>query len=279
MGATSMRGMRQHARTVTAIIASCLTTTCSAPNECGGMPLMGQWVWTPRDAQLYREVQRQRPSLVAGVWVATIAWRHDSLAVQLGAAPLAHAPAQQMVVRLDDSVRPLWTIANDSLVAERLTSPLTRILAVAGRSPMRPLQLDYDVSVRLLPRWARVLHLLRRGVLADRTVWITSLVSHIESPDYGSLFRDAVDGHIVQLFDTGDTFTPASARRLQHALARAEMPFMVGVGTFERSLSGGRTTMHRAWLDELPALATIGTYRGLWFFPAGIPYSSYLPRR
>jgi hypothetical protein len=109
-------------------------------------------------------------------------------------------------------------------------------------------------------------------------VWITSLVSHVRSPEYGSNFRGVVDGHVVQLFDTGDTFSPASVERLARSLQRADIPFMVGVGTYERMLAGGRRTNHRAWFEHVSDLSTVRGYRGVWIFPAGQPYLSLLPR-
>ena len=218
--------------------------------------------------------------MVAAVWLATIDVRGDSMQSSLGISPSIADDRAQVVVRLDDSFTALWRTLPDSVVADRLSARLAPLLALADSRGVsrRTLQLDYDSPVRLLPRYAALVRALRKGVLAGRTVWVTSLVSHVVTSQYGALFTGVADGHIVQLFDTGDTFTPAAAQRLARALKKSELPFMIGVGAFERRLSGGRSTQHRAWFDVVPDLATLTGYRGMWVFPAGEPYVRLLPR-
>jgi hypothetical protein len=85
-------------------------------------------------------------------------------------------------------------------------------------------------------------------------------VAHLADPGYGARFRPLVDGHIIQLFDTGERHTSARERELLARAERAAMPFQLGVGAFERRLTSGPTT-HRAWFDLLPRAE-----RSRWIF-------------
>jgi hypothetical protein len=136
------------------------------------------------------------------------------------------------------------------------------------------LQLDYDCPERRLARWAGVVRALGRGPLAGRPLWVTSLPSHVRNAGYGDLFRGAVAGHVVQVFDTGERFGANALGDLAAALDAHRLPFRLGVGAFERETRTGRTA-HRAWFAAAPALAESRWYRGTWVFPAGSAWLAY----
>jgi hypothetical protein len=120
------------------------------------------------------------------------------------------------------------------------------------------------VPVRLLPRWAAVLGRLRPNIGAS--LWITSLVAHLEAPTYGDQLRPAVDGHILQVFDTG---TPLGDRaRVARLAARAAMPYRLGVGAFERV-----GTEHRAWFAHLDEACARPWCDTVWVFPGNQPWT------
>ena len=165
-----------------------------------------------------------------------------------------------------------WNVMSDSALAGVLNERLTRLLEAAERSGgrMREIQLDYDAPERRLPRWATVVGLLGAQSLRGRSVWVTSIPSHLRHPRaYGDLFRNVVAGHILQVFDTGDEYSKASSAALANRVEDANMPFRLGVGAFERQLGGTRTTTHTKWFMGIGEFARRRGFRGVWVFPAG----------
>jgi hypothetical protein len=141
---------------------------------------------------------------------------------------------------------------------------------------MTEVQLDYDCPERLLRRWGAVTAILSRGALAGRSVWITSLISHVRHADYGDLFRANVAGHILQVFDTGDRMSVPYARRIERLVSRHRMPFRLGIGAFERRLANGETTDHQAWFEAPHVMRGSQWFRGVWVFPGGAPWAHLL---
>jgi hypothetical protein len=149
---------------------------------------------------------------------------------------------------------------------------LRRVLSLVTRTApqVRRLQLDYDCPTPQLARWAELLGTLRaNGVFADLEVWTTSLVAQLRDPLFGALFRDVVAGHIVQVFDTGEPADEHTRTELIGLLARADMPFCVGLGAFERGRAQLQVTQHEAWWDVVSELARSPRFRGTWVFAAG----------
>lgn len=248
-------------------------------------PITGQWLWSARDSALLVDARRTLPALRAGVWVATIDRRgsgpDEALLTSLGRPLDASVGADaELVIRLDDSFTAAWRDVPADSIAAWLELRLVRLLRVVEHDgPRHVVQLDYDAPVSRLADYAALLQRLRQPghVLHGRPFWITSLVAHLADPDYGARFRPLVDGHIVQLFDTGDRYTPERARDVMARVSRAAMPFRVGLGAFERRTASGPTT-HRAWFDVIPVAARSPWYRGMWIFPGGMEYHTYLPR-
>ena len=277
-------------RSAARVLACCALAACGdppPPAPAAGPPLTGQWIWGDADLARWREARTARPALRPGLWVSTVRWDGAAFQQRLARNPaeLAGAPAA-VVVRFEESVHRAWAALPDSAVARAVDERLRRLLPLVARAGGRvaEVQLDYDCPVRRLPRWAAVVRALTDpgGALAGREVWVTSLVAHVARPEYGPLFRAAVRGHIVQLFDTGDEPSAAAADRLAAALARARLPFRVGLGAFERVRRPGGTaadgtTDHRGWFAALPALAAVPGYQGVWIFPGGQPWRAYLP--
>ena len=176
----------------------------------------GQWVWSAADAARFAESRRADPALLPGVWVATIAFAGDSVTQRLARAPAA-APGTRgtpvaALVRFDDAVHRAWDVMDDRALAAALGARLGRLLAALDGSGARvtEVQLDYDCPERRLARWAAVVRALGRGPLAGRPLRVTSIPAHVRHADYGTLFRGAVAGHVVQVFDTGDRFDAAA---------------------------------------------------------------------
>lgn len=267
--------------------ASNVTSSAASSGATGSVPpVTGQWIWSARDSALLveRRVTIAAP-LRAGVWIASINWRGNGpegeLATSLG-RPLDATVGNdaELVIRLEDSFSAIWRALPADSVAARLDARLERVLAVAERGgPPHTVQLDYDAPVSRLAAYAALVQRLRApgGALHGRSLWITSLVAHLGDPEYGARLRPHVDGHIVQLFDTGDRYTPDRAREVLALVSRAGLPFRVGVGAFERRLASGPTS-HRAWFEVLPSAAQSPWYRGVWIFPGGVDYQTYLPR-
>jgi hypothetical protein len=225
-----------------------------------------QWVWTEADLEPLTVLRAAQPGAVAGVHIATLRRAELGVRAELHLAPTLVEAPRALVIRLDDDLHPLFDALPDDGIAAALAAPLTRLLALAdARGASVELQLDYDVPVRLLPRWAAVLRVLRGGCLAGRPLWVTSLVAHLQRPDYGALLSGVVDGHILQVFDTGD-HAPSAPAVLALADA-AGLPYRWGLGAFER----GAATTHRAWFQATAACA--GRCQARWVFPAGQPWA------
>ena len=260
------------ARAAVAGVALALAA-CHAAREVPS-PAVGQWVWSARDAALLSATRAARPGLHAAVWIGTLLRSGARVVTQLGEPPtIDSGGAPTRVIRLDDSLHPLLdSLPTDSLAA--LVGPrLAALLAVAqGAQTNYSVQLDYDAPVRLLPHWAALLRALRRGALAGHSVWITSLLVHVEQPHYGRWFGGAADGHVLQLFDTQLEYSSTLQSRVEHAIAQAGLPCAIGLAAYEREGANGRLSQHRAWLPWAAKAARSGRITALWIFPAGTPY-------
>lgn len=243
----------------------------------------GQWIWSSEDSLRFAEASRAIPSLVPTVWIGTIvASRDGRVESRLALSPrIAGRNSTAVVIRFDDGFTNAWPTRSDSAIAEDLGNALRRILTAATRADVRisEVQLDYDCPDRLLARWSAVIDRLTRDALAGRTVWLTSLVTHVRQREYGDLFRAHVAGHILQVFDTGDRMSLSYARQIERLAERQRMPFRLGVGAFERRLPNGRTTDHRAWFSAEGVMRQSRWYRGVWVFPGGAEWTQLLDAR
>lgn len=252
-----------------AVLIACAPTPSShAPDA------LGQWVWTDDDVTRLAEVRVARPDVVAGVHVATVRYRSGSFTTELGLSPSVVGRPVAVVIRLDDDVHAAWDELADEALASGLDGALGRVLALVRSRPLDVIevQLDYDAPIRRLERWAGVLGRLREGALRGEKVWVTSLVAHLREPTYGPLFGDVIDGHVLQVFDTGDDVGDAASTG--HLAADTALPYRLGVGAFERK--GPRPTAHRAWFTHLEEACPAPRCEAVWVFPAGRPYLDLL---
>lgn len=231
---------------------------------------VAQWVWSRRDVAALASVRRAHPEIRAAVSVAQIDYE-NGVSTHLRLSPRTVSGAA-WVVRFDDSFHAAWSQPAEALATE-VNAALSRLLAAARAKPSE-IQLDYDCPVSRLDRFAALVRSLRGASLSGHAVWVTSLVSHVQRPEYGLLFAGAIDGHIVQLFDTGDLPSKAGAASLARALEAAALPFRIGIGAFER----GRRTRHEEWIGRLAPLATSRHFRGTLVFPAGFDWTALRPR-
>lgn len=191
--------------------------------------------------------------------------------MQLGQTPKAVESAVWLV-RFDDDLQPWWG-KTDAEFAAALDAPLQRLITQAeGFGLTSPeIQLDFDVPVSKLQRWAAILAILQQSSLSGHSLWITSLPSHLRESTYGDLFRGVVAGHMIQVFDTGQT--PEAVATVLADVEAAHMPFRLGLGAFERAHDGAPVTDHRAWFKLAPQFVRSKDYRGTWVFPAGRPWT------
>lgn len=231
----------------------------------------GQWVWSRADVDVLARARDVRADLEAAVQVAELRFLDGEVHSALRLPPAIVPRAGSVVIRLHDSFHVAWS-GPPEVVERALADALGRVLAlVRSTAPQtRVLQLDYDCPTRFLPRWAALLAALRaRGLFDGYELWITSLVAQLRDERFGRLFRPLVSGHIVQVFDTGELASEAARAELSSLLTRADLPFRVGLGAFERARGGAQRTEHVAWWQLTAALAAHPRFRGTWVFAAG----------
>ena len=141
-----------------------------------------------RDRELFERARREHPALQAAVFVGTIACEGNALHTQRGLSPVTAGNAPRaLVVRLSDSVHACVEQESDGELGRGLDAQLGEVLAEVRATGARftELQLDYDVPVSKLPRWASALGYLKAHALRGVELWITSLPVHVEDPRYG----------------------------------------------------------------------------------------------
>ena len=242
-----------------------LWLACASPPP----PAYGQWIWTDADARVFEASRAAIPGLVPGVLVAEILVVDGAPKLTLRQRPSIVDGPRAVVVRIDDGLHALWDRDDDDALAAALDAELARLMALLRDTGVSPIevQLDYDVPVRRLERWAGVLGHL--PALRDRP-WVTSLVAHLRDPRYGPLLRDRVRGHLLQVFDTGET--PEAADEVARLAAEAGLPWRLGIGAFERGHDGEASTHHRGWFAKIGAACRPPGCEGVWVFPAGRPW-------
>jgi hypothetical protein len=261
-----------------ALSAACATEPVPVPDAAR----LGQWIWTRADVARFAESDGALPGLDAGVFIGAVHCdgATGQLVTRAGLSPgITGAAGVTAVIRFEDGLDRCRT-ANDA--AERFNQALDSAVMVlrtrGGETPVQAVQLDYDAPQRALAAWATSVRYLRTKSLVSDSVWVTSLIAHVREPAYGDLFRGVVQGHVLQVFDTGE---PATERQVDEALrlvARARLPFRLGLGAFERRTAVG-VTDHRAWFGTVPSFKRVRGYRGLWIFPAGFRWTSLLQER
>jgi len=233
---------------------------------------LGQWIWTRADVSRFSESRVVHPSLEAGVFIGAV--HCDTVARALvaraGLSPavvdVGHPTA---VIRLEEGLDRCRDAADRSAGFDQRLDSVVRVLRLRGGNvPYAAVQLDYDAPQRALAAWARSVRYVRSHSLASDSVWITSIIAQLREPAYGPLFTGVVQGHVLQLFDTGEPATPVRIAEAVRVVRRAGVPFRIGLGAFERETSRGRSE-HRAWFDAVPRFAAVPGYHGIWIFPAG----------
>lgn len=252
----------------------------SAPGAEGAPAAYGQWIWSPQDARIFDETSERIPGLIPSPWLATFGYSDGRIAMKLALSPgLAPRGPIAAVLRFDESFHRAWEGMTAAELAAQLEAKLAELsLRIAGAGgEVREWQLDYDCPRRRLPDWSETLKRLAAGALKDRPLWITSLVSHLADPEFGRRLQGTVAGHILQVFDTGESPERHPPDLLSARLTAQNLPFRLGLGAFERSGPVRPVTEHRAWFAALPAFSNNPWYRGLWVFPGGRRWVSLLP--
>lgn len=260
-------------------MATVVLTACTTPAPAREPARVGQWIWTRSDLARYEESVRARSGIEAGVFIGAV--HCDTLSHRLVAraglsAAVPGAQAVTAVIRLEDGLdrcRAPHDAAHRFDIA--LDSAVQVLRARVVSTPLAAVQLDHDAPQRALAAWASSVRYLHTHALARDEVWVTSLVAHLREPAYGGLFRGVVAGHVLQVFDTGEPATPAQVAEALRLARRAQLPFRLGLGAFERRTARGPTD-HRAWFATVPRFAAIEGYRGVWVFPAGQRWITFL---
>ena len=254
---------------------------CAAPVAPAPPPTWGQWIWTAEDASIYAGIRAKHPAVQAGVLVAELTYAAPvgdtpgGVTTALRMSPrVVDDPATAVVIRLDDSVHGLFAGRTEAEVAGALGERLARLVTLLhdhGGAP-RELQLDYDVPVRLLPAWAAVLGRLTGpgGALHGETGWVTSILAHVRDPAYGTLLRGKVAGHLLQVFDTGES--PEDSATVARLAANADLPYRLGIAAFERGREGVASTRHRDWFAQVGTACVAPRCEAVWVFPGGQPW-------
>jgi hypothetical protein len=250
----------------------------AAPVAVSRERTQGQWLWTARDRELFERARKEHPALQAAVFIGTIECQSGTLRTTRGLSPVSVGnEPQALVVRLSDSVHACVETKSEQELAHDLDALLALLLSEvrASGAHFKELQLDYDAPVSKLARWANALGYLNGHALRGVELWITSLPVHVEQPNYGSLMRGIVTGHILQVFDTGLRCDEDSGRRLRAALQAQGMPYRLGYGTFERKGAPVQRS-HSCWLGLTRSWRGDPGASGFWVFPAGIGYRESL---
>lgn len=243
-------------------------------------PAVGQWVWTRVDAARYAESVATIPALEAGVFIGAV--RCDTsthqLVAQAGLPPTVVPVARPVaVIRLEDGLYGCRTVSDPPEVFEIQLDSAVRVLRRRGGDVRyAAVQLDHDAPQRGLGEWAASVRYLRAHALAGDSVWVTSLIAHLREASYGTLFGGVVSGHVLQVFDTGELATESQVSEAVRLVRRADVPFRVGLGAFERQTTRGKTS-HRAWFAAVPKFAAVRGYAGVWIFPAGARWVTLFP--
>jgi hypothetical protein len=257
-----------------------LSAACAVePRETPATPVLGQWIWTRADVARFAESGAARPGIEAGVFIGAIHCDAETgrLVARAGLSPavVGGGPVTS-VIRFEDGLDRCRVVNDESERFNRSLDSAVRMLRIRGAStPVHAVQLDYDAPQRALSAWATSVRYLHTHSLATDSLWVTSLIAHVREPAYGALFRGVVQGHVLQVFDTGEPATPALVAEAIQLVARARLPFRLGLGAFERRARDGPTD-HRSWFRAVPAFSVVRGYRGLWIFPAGYSWVSLL---
>jgi hypothetical protein len=231
----------------------------------------GVWIWTRADAKAFSARGPLAEKALPGVLVLSIDGGADGeLRGRRGIAPSSVGAGDlAAVVRIEDAVAP--RLADPPSLAAALDAKLAGLRSELRESGVHvaEVQLDFDVPVSRLAAWADVVGRLGSGSLEGVPVWVTSIPAHLADPRYGELFRDVVEGHVYQTFDTGLACGPREIATARDRLRVARLPFRVGIATFERAKDGQKTTDHVCWANATRQLWMTDGYAGAWVFPAG----------
>lgn len=278
--------MRGHLRASivwhTVALLSILAGCTRAPVPVADVPRLGQWIWTRADVARYAESTGTRPDLEAGVFIGAVHCDTSTRRLVAHAGlPLSVSGAESVtaVIRLEDGLDRCRTV-DDRLQSfdVSLDSAVSVLRSRGGGTHVAAVQLDYDAPQRALKAWSGSVRYLTTHSLARDSVWITSLIAHLREPAYGALFRGVVRGHVLQVFDSGEAATTAQVDEALRLASRARMPFRLGLGAFERSTRTG-VTDHRAWFGTIARFAALTEFRGVWVFPAGRSWISFMGGR
>lgn len=221
----------------------------------------------------------QQPALEAGVFVGSI---HCDLATRRLVARaglssgISGASRVTAVIRFEDGLDRCRAEDDRTDRFNQTLDSTVQVLRRRGAStPLVAVQLDHDAPQRSLGAWAASVRYLAAHALARDSVWVTSIIAHLREPEYGALFGGVVQGHVLQVFDTGEAASAANIAEALRVVRRAGIPFRIGLGAFERETARGPTE-HRAWFTTVGRFAALDGFEGVWVFPAGQRWVSFL---
>lgn len=245
---------------------------------------LGQWVWTRSDWVPYKTAKATRPDLIATVHIATLSWdgAKQNFKIGLALSPISEgALGKNVVVRIDDTLHHAWRSVETAAVAKALDDTLARLnsfMVISG--PQVAWQLDYDFPVSALSKWAETIQFLQRdgGALNKHNVWITTLVSHVLERNFDRAMNGIIQGHILQIFDTGISLSNRQLSSVEARLTQSHIPFALGIAAFRR-VSGSATSPQNEFdtqMEWVKRLSRHKSYRATWVFPAGQSWSQWI---
>jgi hypothetical protein len=235
----------------------------------------GQFLWTAADRQIFTRARARKPDLAPGILVGTIYAHGTDVKLRRGSSPrLAGVGPVEIVVRLDDSLSPLFDSHDLGALTRMLGDEIGGVLDESrdtGAS-VAALVLDFDAPVRLLSAWAEVVARLTDGRLSSVPVWVTSIPAHLADPSYGARLAGHVEGHVLQLFDTGLTCNAREIARVRSELRGQPLPYRLGVASYERRKNGRVSTQHGCFRRFAAEQAADRRFAGIWVFAASREY-------
>ena len=257
------------------VLICCLWTPFAAASP------LGQWIWTRHDWAPFEKARVGRPDLVAAMHIATLSWdaAKQDFKVDLALSPTWHqASGKNVVVRIDDKLHFGWRSSETAVIARALDRKIRRLKSFMTSSGTDVAwQLDYDAPVAALEKWAEALAFLHgpSGALYKHNLWITTLVSHILDHSFEPSMRGIIQGHILQIFDTGDDLSKAQLQAVETRLSVSRIPFAMGIAAFRRvnNHANEPTNDFDTQMEWVTKLSHQTNFRGTWVFPAGQNWS------
>ena len=143
-----------------------------------------QCVWSRRDLRAPEQARRVRPDVAAAISVAELHW-DGAVPTTLRLPPDLAGPPAMLAIRLDDSFH-----RTPRRAPGHNWSRLWGVFWVrqGPSQAATPVELDLDAPAPRLADYAAWLDVRRDSALGGRDLWIPSLPSHLDAPEFRTHF-------------------------------------------------------------------------------------------